>query len=297
VAPDPAAPLRLVVGIPTSGRADQVRTAIAHLRGQTRQPEVISVAACDPADIVGVISEGVKTIFSPRGLTKQRNAILRHYRSADVIVFFDDDFLPQPSYLQEVEKVFQLHPEVVLLTGRVIADGITGPGLSTEQALRHLEADNRDSSAHKPLVDIYNGYGCNMAVRAQIAADAGVIFDEALPLYGWLEDVDFSRQMARHGRIVRSSRIRGVHLGTKSGRQSGVRLGYSQIANPLYLVRKKTLSLLRALLQMARNLAMNVVFSLRPEPYIDRRGRLRGNVIGIKDLVLRRLRPERASDM
>jgi polysaccharide biosynthesis transport protein len=297
VASDPAAPIRLVVGIPTSGRADQVRAAIAHLRGQTRQPEVILVAACDPADIVGVCGEGVKTIFSPRGLTKQRNAILRQYWSADVIVFFDDDFLPQADYLQEVEKVFQLHPEVVLLTGRVIADGITGPGLSTEQALRHLEADKAESSAHKLPVDVYNGYGCNMAVRVQIAADAGVTFDEALPLYGWLEDVDFSRQMALHGRIVCSSSIRGVHLGTKSGRQSGIRLGYSQIANPLYLVRKSTFSLPRALWQMARNLAMNVVFSLRPEPYIDRRGRLQGNVIGIKDLVLGRLRPERASDM
>jgi hypothetical protein len=295
MASDATAPLRLVVGIPTAGRADQVRSLIAHLKRQTRQPEAILVAACDPADVVGVGGDGVKTIFSPRGLTKQRNAILRQCWGADIMVFFDDDFLPQSSYLQEVEKVFQLHPKVVLVTGRVIADGIIGPGLGTEQALRLLEADDGGWSANQLLVEVYNGYGCNMAVRVQIAADAGETFDEALPLYGWLEDVDFSRRMARHGRIVRSSRMRGVHLGTKSGRQSGVRLGYSQIANPVYLVRKKTLAPSRALWQMARNLAMNLIFSLRPEPYIDRRGRLQGNLIGLKDLMLRRSSPERAS--
>jgi succinoglycan biosynthesis transport protein ExoP len=289
------APLRLVVGIPTLGRADQVRSVIAHLKCQTRQPEAILIAACDPADVAGVCCEGIKTLFPPRGLTTQRNAILGQCQREDIVVFFDDDFLPHPSYLEEVENVFRLHPEVVLVTGRVIADGIIGPGLSTEEALRLLEADNDGLLADHKVVEVYNGYGCNMAVRVKIAAQASVTFDEALPLYGWLEDVDFSRRMARLGRIVRSSRVRGVHLGTKSGRQSGVCLGYSQIANPLYLARKNTLAWQRALWQMARNLAMNLVFSLRAEPYIDRRGRLQGNVKGIKDLLFGRLSPERAS--
>jgi GT2 family glycosyltransferase len=133
-----------------------------------------------------------------------------------------------------------------------------------------------------------------MAVRTSAVQEGDVAFDEALPLYGWLEDVDFSRRLGRYGRIVRSEAARGVHLGVKSGRQSGVRLGYSQIANPLYLVRKGSLDRSRAFQQMGHNIAMNLVFSLRPEPYIDRWGRLRGNIKAIKDLLRGRLHPERA---
>ncbi len=75
---------------------------------------------------------------------------------------------------------------------------------------------------------------------------AGVIgklrFDERLPLYGWQEDIDFTSQL----RNLRAHRISvenlfGVHLGTKSGRVSGVRLGCSQIVNPVYLIGKSAM--------------------------------------------------------
>jgi hypothetical protein len=36
-----------------------------------------------------------------------------------------------------------------------------------------------------------------------------------------------------------------------------------------------------------------LVFSICPEPYVDRGGRLRGNAIAMKDLVSGRLHPER----
>jgi polysaccharide biosynthesis transport protein len=115
------------------------------------------------------------------------------------------------------------------------------------------------------------------------SAQPGVRFDEALPQYGWLEDVDFSRRLVRYGRIIKLPDARGVHLGSKTGRAPGIRLGYSQIANPLYLVRKGTLTPRRAAQQMGRNFVMNLLRSVRPEPYIDRRGRLRGNTLAIVD--------------
>jgi GT2 family glycosyltransferase len=77
-----------------------------------------------------------------------------------------------------------------------------------------------------------------MAVRVLPVHGNGLHFDENLPLYGWLEDVDFCRRLAPYGRIVRNARTAGVHLGSNSGRTSGVCYGYSQIANPLYLWRK-----------------------------------------------------------
>ena len=48
---------------------------------------------------------------------------------------------------------------------------------------------------------------------------------------------------------------------------------------------------------MGRNLAMNLLRSLRPEPHIDRRGRIRGNLAALVDLARRRLRPDRILQM
>jgi GT2 family glycosyltransferase len=285
---------RLAVGIATVGRPEFVRAALDHLKRQTRVPDLVLVAACEPADVAGVAGEHVTCIFAPRGLTEQRNAILRDCSHFDVIVFFDDDFLPNPTYLEELERIFVTHPNIVMVTGHVIADGIIGPGFDIEEARRHLEIDGQRKPEWEALVDVYNGYGCNMAVRTSAVQKGEVAFDEALPLYGWLEDVDFSRRLGHYGRIVRSEAARGVHLGVKSGRQSGIRLGYSQIANPVYLVRKGSFDRSRAIQQMGRNIAMNLVFSLRPEPYVDRWGRLRGNIKAIKDLLRGQLRPERA---
>ena len=148
-----------------------------------------------------------------------------------------------------------------------------------------------------PLIDIYNVYGCNMALRLSAVYANGVNFDENLPLYGWLEDVDFSRQLAPFGRIIRNEGMIGVHLGSKGGRGSGVRTGYSQIANPLYLWRKGTLRLDRALMQMCRNILANYAKLMRPEPWVDRRGRALGNALGFRDLVRGRLHPKGMLDL
>jgi GT2 family glycosyltransferase len=285
-------PLRLVVGVATVGRPELVRAAVDHLRRQTRAPDLVLVAACDPTDVTDVAGERVACIFAPRGLTKQRNAILREGSYFDVIVFFDDDFLPLPTYLERLEEVFVAYPDVAMVTGHVIADGIVGPGFDIQEAYRYLEADGGSGPEGETLVDVYNGYGCNMAVRMRAVHEGDVDFDERLPLYGWLEDVDFSRRIGRCGRIVRSRAARGVHMGVKYGRQPGVRLGYSQIANPVYLVRKGTCACSRAIWQMGRNIAMNLIFSIRPEPYVDRWGRLRGNIKAIKDLARGQLQPE-----
>jgi GT2 family glycosyltransferase len=226
-------------------------------------------------------------------LTTQRNVILRFGSKNDVIVFFDDDFFPHRDYLAAVAAHFASNPDIVLLTGTLLADGIIGPGLSKESAETYLLSAQDDVLDASSLVDVYNGYGCNFALRWSVASSSEITFDENLPLYGWLEDVDFSRRLSRHGRVARSTAAKGVHLGVKVGRQTGVRLGYSQIANPIYLLRKRTMAPSRAFWQMVRNVAMNMAHSAFPEAYVDRRGRLRGNALAVIDLFLGRLHPER----
>jgi GT2 family glycosyltransferase len=131
-----------------------------------------------------------------------------------------------------------------------------------------------------------------MAFRA--SAMAGMRFDERLPLYDWLEDADFGERLRARGRMGRSGLLWGVHMGAKSGREKGRRLGYSQIANALYLTRKGSLSRRFALKRILRNLAANLLRAPAPEAHIDRRGRLLGNLLALRDFFRGIVEPERA---
>jgi hypothetical protein len=44
---------------------------------------------------------------------------------------------------------------------------------------------------------------------------------------------------------------------------------------------------------VARNLAANAVRSFAPEPYVDRRGRLLGNLIALRELISGKAHPTR----
>lgn len=85
--------------------------------------------------------------------------------------------------------------------------------------------------------------------------------------------------------MVRTNYFGGVHLGVKSGRTSGTRLGYSQIANPIYLVAKGTMRRSPAAKMALTNFIANLVKSPVPEAYIDRRGRLKGNLLALIDVL------------
>ncbi|WP_212524275.1 glycosyltransferase family 2 protein [Actibacterium sp. MT2.3-13A] len=291
--------MRLVVSIPTTGRRRIVGPTIRDIAGQTRLPDLLVVVCARDGDIDLSDLEGLpfpmQVVQSEIGLTRQRNRTLEMLDAEDILLFLDDDFVMARDYLACLERLFEGHRDVVLATGRVLADGIHGPGLAHDEAAKYLGAVASGAcSGH--LATVYNGYGCNMAIRARPVVEHNLRFDPNLPFYGWLEDVDFSRQLSAYGRIVRANTLRGVHLGTKTGRSGGLRLGYSQIANPLYLRSKRTMRGTRAFAIMLRNVVSNLVRSLYPEPEIDRRGRLRGNLRAMRDIATGELRPERVKD-
>jgi hypothetical protein len=288
--------LRIAVGIATAGRPGVVTQMLRELRLQSRKPDAILVCAPTHADIAGIAEThpDVWLLTGQRGLTRQRNEILSHLDGFDIVIFLDDDFIPGRRYVECSEMIFAAQPEVVMTTGRVIADGILGPGLNFSTARDIIHDADVDICGPPVTTQAYNGYGCNMGIRLAPVRANGLTFDEHLPLYGWLEDVDFSCRIARYGRIVKVLASCGVHLGVKTGRQSGVRLGYSQIANPIYLVRKGTCSPARALFLMSRNIAANMLGALRPEPHVDRLGRASGNWRALFDFITGRLAPSRA---
>jgi GT2 family glycosyltransferase len=290
-----APPVRIAVAFATVGRPEVIVETIAEIRRQTRRPDEILVSAPTEKDVGGLATThpDVMLLIGRLGSSPQRNHLLENLPTADIVVFLDDDFVPSPRYLEFVEQIFVRNPDVVMTTGRVLADGILGPGIDFAKARSVLEATAAEPYDVDDLCAAYNGYGCNMAVRLDVTRRHDIRFDERLPLYAWLEDVDFSRQLAKYGRIVKTAATRGVHLGVKRGRQTGTRLGYSQIANPIYLMRKGTCSPRKALSLAGRNVMANLLKSLMPEPYVDRRGRLSGNSRAFFDLLMGRLDPGR----
>jgi GT2 family glycosyltransferase len=292
--------MKVAVGIATAGRPLILAETLVELARQTRLPDILVVCPAVEIDFDATLAARlpypVHVVEGPRGSSAQRNAILDAVQDMDVIMFIDDDFFPLPSYLAELERCFAAHPSIVAATGRLIADGIDGPGFGVATARATL-ASFVPAAADQPLTDCYNAYGCNMALRLAPIRAHHLRFDEDLPLYGWAEDVDFSRQLAPYGRIVTNPWMIGVHLGVKGGRTSGVRFGYSQIANPYYLWRKGTVDPGGALRQTGHNLLANFGKSFRPEPWIDRRGRALGNALGLLDLVRGRIHPRRILDL
>jgi GT2 family glycosyltransferase len=289
--------LNIVVGIPTVGRSTVLCETLRELGRQTLRPDRIIVCGTNSADVEGVsaTTPDALVLLTKAGLPRQRNAVIDAAECADVVVFIDDDFLPHPGYLAEIARHMAENPSIVVATGAVLADGIGGPGYSPDTGRAIL----RQTKLPKPTVArTFSGYGCNMAVRLAPMRLHNLKFDERLPLYAWQEDVDLSRRISAYGEVVRISSACGVHLGVKAGRGSGVRLGYSQIANPLYICRKRCgYPMRRAMEHIARNMLMNIMRSTWPEPYVDRRGRLRGNLLAIQDLLTGHMRPERILDI
>jgi GT2 family glycosyltransferase len=287
-----AEPLRVAVIVASLNRPQEVGELLRALKNQTLLPSVVILSVTKPEDAPLIDDDSVTLVFGDRGLTRQRNRGLDAARGlADVAVFFDDDFLPAANALAGVAEIFKQHGDVVGATGLVLRDGIKTGGLSYADSIDCLDNFMREG-AHAPLrmVDFDELYGCNMAVRLSAAED--LRFDERLPLYAWQEDVDFAGQLLKKGRVVRTNWFAGVHRGVTYGRNPGILLGISQIINPVYLARKGTMPPLKAARLIARNILANHAKALRPESYVDRIGRMRGNWLGFWFLLIGRIDPE-----
>jgi GT2 family glycosyltransferase len=288
--------MRVVVVIPTIGRRELLPRLLAHLEDQIRPPDEVIVSAPDESHVGPFESRRftVSNVFGRRGICAQRNQALEQaLPRSDIITFFDDDFLPATNYLERLERAFIENPDCVVIRGDAAYDGATGPGYSFDEGLsllRQLEEERKDKQLDTLVLDQQGAYGCNMSIRS--ATVGSLRFDERLPLYGWQEDIDFTSQLRARGRVVEMRALYGVHLATKSGRINGIRFGYSQVANAVYLVRKGTVPAGFAYKLMARNIAANAIKSIRPEPYVDRFGRLRGNLLAAYHVLRGRIEPE-----
>lgn len=285
---------RIAVVVATLSRPEETGMLLTHLARQSHAPAQIILSVESAADLPEHVPPQCEVITGPRSLTAQRNRGLeRALAQSDIVVFFDDDFIPADDALAGIALLFGAHPDIVGATGEVLRDGVKLGGISYREARIALAA--RPGSTPLQIENTDAAYGCNMAFRS--AAIGELRFDEVLPLYGWQEDVDFTGQLLRRGRVVKTNAFAGVHRGVAKGRTPGLKLGYSQIVNPHYLVRKGTMGARKAGILAAKNLIANHAKLLRPEPFIDRAGRARGNWLGLWHVVTGRAHPGRALEL
>lgn len=288
----------VAVIIATRGRPQLVNHLVQSLADQTRPPDAVFIVATCDDDIHGLDKSqlDVRTKIGRIGTAKQRNDGLDLTNGRfPYIVFFDDDFVPSRYWVERMVSLFQANADLISITGTVLADGIKTAGIPLQEGKQLVRQWDEEPITSEVLYDGFGPYGCNMAFRH--AAIADVRFDERLPLYAWLEDADFGGQIRHRGRLARAEGLWGVHLGHKLGRGRGVILGYSQIVNAVYLARKGSLPVQFVANIAIRNLLVNLLRALHPEPFIDRRGRLYGNFIALADVLRGRIAPERAAEL
>ncbi len=306
--------MRSYIVIATKGRAETVATLLDQLALQSQPSELIVIVGVETADIAGLSDHKLTTegraqvlLSDKAGLPIQRNFGLAHLErlgafgtqeSPSFVAFFDDDFRPAMDWMESAAQMFVEHADVVALTGHVLADGIKGSGLSEANASDYLTGDITPMphwASGPEERNVSSMYGCNMAFRDVVVRSCR--FDERLPLYAWQEDRDYTGQAQKFGRTIYTPACRGVHLGIKSARQSGVRFGYSQIANPIYLAGKGTMQRKHMRRFLWRALAVNLARSIRTHPTVDFRGRLKGNLRAVLDFLAGRCTPERILDL
>lgn len=293
----------VVVVIASAGRAALLGLLLADLRQQTRPPSAVVVAVPGPEHLPADLPGHVRVVHGS-GAAAQRNAGIDAAldpadgsRPADLIFFFDDDAVLRADYLERAVAFLADHPEVVGVTGRVLRDG---SGASAPEVPRHEALAALAASATGPPLGTWHPvdelYGCNFGYRT--GPDPSLRFDARLPLYSWLEDLDFAGRLLRHGQLAKADDVVAVHLGVASGgRVAHHRLGYSQVMNPAYLRRKGTIGWRRLGYEVGPRLAGNALRSVRHPERRWRRRRLAGNLRALGDLARWRFSPERILDL
>ena len=114
-------------------RSEEIRQLLFALKRQSIQPSAIVLSVASNSDLPRDLPPDVEIVLGTPGLTIQRNRGLEIVTGrCDVVVFFDDDFVPTKDALHGVRQLFEACPDVVGGTGLVLRDGVKGGGISYE---------------------------------------------------------------------------------------------------------------------------------------------------------------------
>lgn len=256
--------LKISVIICTRNRFDDFQSTVASLMLQNRLPdELIVVDSSDVDDLDGYLKSAsfpviVKYIHSKPGLTLQRNVGIRN-SEGDLLFFFDDDMDIDVNYLERVEAVFlrDSQQKIGAVGGRItnlFGDHPMTFRFYMERKIFSLirfvfglndlgsgqfrfsgMATFPHTSMNSKYMECLNG-GL-MAFRHEVFEL--IEFDEKLPGYGLMEDVDISKRTLDTGyRIFYEPSATLVHNESSKNRLNYYRWAEMTVANYTYLFRK-----------------------------------------------------------
>ena len=131
--------LKIAIAIASIRRSEEIGQLLAQLERQTVKPAQIILSLEQRNDAPADLPAGLDIILGPKGLTSQRNRALDAVRpDCELIVFFDDDYLPCNDALAGISRIFASDEAIAGATGVVLRDGIKHGGLSYEDALASL---------------------------------------------------------------------------------------------------------------------------------------------------------------
>jgi len=271
--------------IPSLRRAESLHETVLSVLRQYPLPERIILTVTSEADTLPETRELpiCDVIYSKPGLTGQLNAAIDKLpENIDMVTVLDDDVELSADYCSNAFCIFSEKQDVVLFDGNVLRDG----GISRQEARLILEQSVED----RMFILRRGSYGCNMNVRRSLFNH--LRFDPALVGGALMHDLDFARRAEKFGAVGRAKACRVVHLAVQTSRPSGVRYGFSQIANPYYFYKKGLISIYELLFfHCGRYFLANVIKIFRPS-HVDRIGRIKGNLRAISLILTGRCNPK-----
>jgi len=180
---------------------------------------------------IHVFKAGYTYVRSMPGLTLQRNKGIGLARG-DIVYFFDDDVILEPSYLENMQTVF-VHQEQYL-GGMGTITNMQPKDVNLWRALRKCFLLSRDYAdgfftySGMPTHAYGTQYfkevqvlgGCCMAFRADVLKKHR--FDEKLTRYAYMEDCDISWRVAQDGPLFYNPGARLVHNNSPIARDTAI---------------------------------------------------------------------------
>ena len=241
--------------IPTKNRETDLHKAISSVLAQTRKPnELIIVDAGTDASlcqrISGLVSGELSLVYvnSSPGLPLQRNAGIRQ-STGEIIVFIDDDSVLEPEYLEEIAAAFGGDSERVIgaicsrITNLPASDRFSKAftsvfmlGSAGDGAIKKSGFLSSPYESETPkLVEFLSG-GV-MSIRREVFYHAR--FDENLPGWAPMEDVDIARQILKLGyQILYLPKARQRHYPSPSERLNDYEVARMMTRNHYYMFTK-----------------------------------------------------------